>query len=187
MPRVARPRRPCDHCAILCPCTPAVSVRSQHRCTSSNERKPLLASVGRHISRTCTGGPDRHWPAHHRWGCPGDCGERGGRVGQQPLGPPAGGPGLYPRAGRVDPGRLERQRAAPRRRLDRADLHGPGGACHPQHVWGRIISDLLGLDGRRAASGLRDAGGSLGLFLEALLSDVVVSHWVVIGALATLA
>ena len=38
-----------------------------------------------------------------------------------------------------------------------------------------------------AASGLRDAGGSLGLFLEALLSDVVVSHWVAIGALATLA
>ena len=23
MPRVARPRRPCDHCAILCTCTPA--------------------------------------------------------------------------------------------------------------------------------------------------------------------
>jgi hypothetical protein len=51
-----------------------------------------------------------------------------------------------------------------------------------------MISDLLGLDGRRAASGHRDAGGSLGLFLEALLSDVVVSPWVVvIGALATLA
>ena len=41
------------------------------------------------------------------------------------------------------------------------------------------------------AAGLRlvfvTLGESLGLFLEALLSDVVVSHWVVIGALATLA
>ena len=102
------------------------------------------------------------------------------------MGPPAGGPGLYPRAGRVDPGLLERQRAAPRR-LDRADLHGPGA-----HVTLSAFGvELFPTSSRSTAAGLRlvfvTLGGSLGLFLEALLSGVVVSHRVAIGALATLA
>jgi hypothetical protein len=51
--------------------------------------------------------------------------------------------------------------------------------------------ELFPTSSRSTAAGMRlvfvTLGGSLGLFLEALLYGIVASHWVAIGTLATLA
>jgi hypothetical protein len=103
------------------------------------------------------------------------------------LGPPAGGAGVYAGAGGGT--------------LASSSVSGP----LPVVAWIGRICMALGAHGTRSACGVErfptssrstaaglrlifvTLGGSLGLLLEALLSGVVASHRVTIGALATLA